>query len=383
MRDWFLADDLSGALDAGAAFHLRGRRVRLVSDPGNWTHADDTEVIGVNTETRNAPPAAAAARVGVALARAAETGARLVYKKIDSTLRGPVAAELDALRRALPGHRILFCPANPAAGRTVEDGELRVRGVPVHRTEFARDPVHPVRESRLRLLTGGDPAIATPDATRAADLAAAVAALAGAPEPWLAVGSGALAGPVAERLAGPWARPDPAIPAPPPGSVLLVGGSAHPLNRGQAAALTRARGVPLAELAPAAPGPAIATVAAALRAGPGAALRVAEERGNPAAVLAAVASAVEAVLQQGGARRIFLTGGETARAVLGRLGAGDLEVAGEIEPGLVLARAVTARFGPLLLAVKPGGFGDEATWIRAWDRLRAEGAVRPGPAGPA
>ncbi|MBI4621774.1 MAG: four-carbon acid sugar kinase family protein, partial [Verrucomicrobia bacterium] len=102
MKIYFLADDLSGALDAAAAFHHAGRRVRVVLSVAEWTAADENEVVGVTTETRNAPPAVAAAAVERVLARGRAQGARLVYKKIDSTLRGPVAAELAALAAALP-----------------------------------------------------------------------------------------------------------------------------------------------------------------------------------------------------------------------------------------------------------------------------------------
>ena len=34
MNDYFIADDLSGALDAAAAFHRTGRVVRVPLDPG-------------------------------------------------------------------------------------------------------------------------------------------------------------------------------------------------------------------------------------------------------------------------------------------------------------------------------------------------------------
>jgi uncharacterized protein YgbK (DUF1537 family) len=147
MKDFFLADDLSGALDAAAAFHDIGRKVRVVLNADTWSLRDDDDVVAVTTETRNAAPVDAAAAVTRAITRGQGQGARLVYKKIDSTMRGPVAAELHALATALPDVRILFTPANPRVGRTVRDGVLHVHGVPVAETEFARDPVSPVRES--------------------------------------------------------------------------------------------------------------------------------------------------------------------------------------------------------------------------------------------
>ena len=70
-----------------------------------------------------------------------------------------------------------------------------------------------------------------------------------------------------------------------------------------------------------------------------------------------------------GAGAVFVTGGETARGLAAGLGLRELFVEGTIEPGLVLAAAATPAGEALLLAVKPGGFGDADTWIRAADAL--------------
>ena len=107
MKAYFLADDLSGALDAAAAFHHAGRRVRIVLSAIDWSASED-EVVGVTTETRNASPLVAAGIVETTIAHGRAQGARLVYKKIDSTVRGPVAAEIGALARQMPGTRILL-----------------------------------------------------------------------------------------------------------------------------------------------------------------------------------------------------------------------------------------------------------------------------------
>ena len=51
----------------------------------------------VSTETRNAATLEAAAIIRRVVAVRRATGAPLLFKKIDSTLRGPIAAELNAL----------------------------------------------------------------------------------------------------------------------------------------------------------------------------------------------------------------------------------------------------------------------------------------------
>ncbi len=372
MSDFFIADDLSGALDAAAAFHHAGQRARIVLTAGSWT-ASAGEVVGVTTETRNAPPAVAAAAVERAIAHGRAQGARLVYKKIDSTLRGPVAAELAALARQLPGARILFTPANPGVGRTVRAGVLLVRGVPVSETEFARDPVSPVTESNLYRLLGdaGGAGLVVADAASESDLAAAVARMVGEGGAWVAVGSGALARPVA-ALGGP-GQPsathaeNPSLPA---GPILMLCGSAHACNRGQAAVLARERGIPVHEFRITDPAPAVAAVIASLRAGGGASLLVEATRSASTTVLRTLTAAATEIIAAAGTARIFATGGETAFALCGALGIQTLQFGAEIESGLSLSQATTDR-GPLRLAIKNGGFGNADTWVRAWDGLNA------------
>ena len=377
MSDYFLADDLSGALDAAAAFHRAGRVVQVPLDPADWVGNAPGEITGLTTETRNAPPAEAAAAVIAAITRGRELGARLVYKKIDSTLRGPVAAELAAVLDALPETRLLFAPANPAVGRTVRNGVLLVHGRPVHETDFGRDPICPVRESRLRALLAELPEslVDIPDTTDAGDLDRAVTDQMTRGGPWVAVGSGALARPVAAKLAG--ARTAPvtakASPTPAPGSVLFLGGSAHALNRRQAARLWSARNVPLHEFSLADSVEVFATkVATSLRERGAASVLVAPARGDSAVIRDRLTAVATAALAATGAARVFATGGETARALCVALGVRVLRFEAELEPGLAAASG-TGTAGPLMFAVKPGGFGDDDTWVRAADYL-ARGA---------
>lgn len=379
MIDYFLADDLSGALDAAAAFHRVGRRVRVVLGAEDWRPEADDDVVGVTTETRNQAPEVAAAIVTRALAHAASFGARFVYKKIDSTLRGPVAAELTALAQVLPDARILLAPANPAVGRTVRDGVLLVHGVPVAETEFGRDPVCPVRRSVVREYARGIPSerVWIPEVGAPADLAGAVGEAVRSGEAWIAVGSGALARPVAEALqrsaAEQNSKPGARRPGKPPGpnEIVFVGGSSHPLNREQAAALAMRAGVEMREVRLDTLGD-VAQQGTADLGRTGVALLLAETtRRDSAAVLDAVVAAVTRIVQARGVRRLFATGGDTAFALCRRLGLESLSFAGELEPGLAVARGRDARGDEWLLAVKPGGFGDRETWPRAWTALRA------------
>lgn len=380
---YFLADDLSGALDAAAAFHHAGRPVTILLSPDEWPAVPADHVIGITTETRNVSPDRAAAIVTSVIQQAKQRGTRLLYKKIDSTLRGPVAAELAALAAAMPEAQLLFTPANPRVGRTVRDGVLLVHGVPVANTEFGRDPVCPVRESSIRALLGhaADSRVKIVDVESEADLVAAVAQMESAGASWVAIGSGALARPVAMTLrragttvtsrnaaaaidqkAG--AIPDRTSP------ILFVCGSAHRANREQAAVLARECGVPLHDVSVANPLAAVPAAVASIRSRSSAALLMEELRSESAVALRAIVTAAHAVISETGTTRLFVTGGETAFALCGALGVRTLTFVDEVEAGLSVSVGGTT-MRRYVWAVKPGGFGDSRTWVRGFAALRA------------
>jgi uncharacterized protein YgbK (DUF1537 family) len=90
-----IADDLTGACDTGCLFAGQGP-VGVVADPA--LPASDRAVIAVDTESRPLGPDEAARAVRTAAARLGDRLARgLTFKKIDSTMRGAVGAELGAL----------------------------------------------------------------------------------------------------------------------------------------------------------------------------------------------------------------------------------------------------------------------------------------------
>ena len=153
MRLGLIADDLTGANDTGVQFALRGARTFV---PLDWhdlkslTNAAD--VLVLNTNSRAVPARVAAERARVAAEALRRAGVEAVYKKIDSTFRGNIGPELDAILDVFPSPLAVLTPVFPPAGRAVRDGILLVRGVPVHRTATGRDPVTPVQESHLPTL---------------------------------------------------------------------------------------------------------------------------------------------------------------------------------------------------------------------------------------
>jgi uncharacterized protein YgbK (DUF1537 family) len=71
-----------------------------------------------------------------------------VYKKTDSTLRGSIGAELEALIREKKAP-LPFIPAYPGLGRTTVRGVQLLNGLPIDKTDMAADALNPVRHSYI------------------------------------------------------------------------------------------------------------------------------------------------------------------------------------------------------------------------------------------
>jgi len=144
-----IADDLTGASDAGLQFAKRGLRtmVWLDADPDLRTmHAD---VVAFDTDARGATWHRALWQMQTLLRRVGPLAPSRLYKKMDSTLRGNLGPELRSMLEAFPDAVAIVCPAFPKQGRACRDGMVYVHGVRVDETDFARDPLSPVRDARV------------------------------------------------------------------------------------------------------------------------------------------------------------------------------------------------------------------------------------------
>lgn len=134
-----IADDFTGANDAGVSLALCGKTVSVAFDT---PFTASTDVLVINTDSRALKASDAAEKITRLAPEIA--GAQWLVKKIDSTLRGNVAAETTALLAISGKRQVIVAPAYPAAGRTTRQGKCLVKGIPVNETEFASDPKTPV-----------------------------------------------------------------------------------------------------------------------------------------------------------------------------------------------------------------------------------------------
>jgi uncharacterized protein YgbK (DUF1537 family) len=161
-----LADDLTGALDTGVQFAKGGIPTQVclnwrgggageggtapspggtLEKGGDPNAAGGGEALVINTGTRHCSPAEARGIVGGILEQ--YPAVPYIYKKTDSTLRGHIGAELEALIRGRNLGVLPFIPAYPALGRCTRRGRQYLDGVPIDKTAMAADALNPVRRS--------------------------------------------------------------------------------------------------------------------------------------------------------------------------------------------------------------------------------------------
>jgi len=374
-----LADDLTGALEVGAEFANDGVRALVVADPETGLGAlPEAEAVVIDTESRHLGATQAMERVARWASSARRRGIRFIYKKTDSTLRGNIGQEFEALLESFPDRPLVYVPAYPKLGRTVAGGDLYVDGRPLAETAFSGDPLNPSRESSIPALLGRQcraPILSAPgsgelrrllernpagavivcDGTTEEDLRAVAAVLDSAPVDSLAAGPGG--------FAAWWIR---SLPVPRcvsmhfhrPRRCLVVNGSLHPASRAQVFQAQQG-GMPAFFLAPdaAAGDTVIEAVARAVTASGWAIVSTSGTLPAPAPEVAGRLGFVAArVLRGAMADGLVVFGGDTAHAVLRSLGASVLRPRGELLPGIPLS-LFSFEDREAALLTKAGGFG--------------------------
>lgn len=152
-RCLIIADDLTGGADAGVQFAKRGLKTLLIPFPGEGSvplaARPAQDVLVINTITRGLPPAAAFDILSALLKSFDPKRFPILYKKIDSTLRGNIGAEIDAILAETELPLCFLAPSYPEQNRFLKAGIMMVGDKPVALTEAATDAATPVRESNV------------------------------------------------------------------------------------------------------------------------------------------------------------------------------------------------------------------------------------------
>ncbi|MDM5329565.1 four-carbon acid sugar kinase family protein [Neobacillus sp. CF12] len=145
-----IADDLTGANDSGVQLVKKGLRSSVIFDL-HPLPADQSDIgtIIIDTDSRDKSKNKAYEAVLKASMFLKENGFSHIYKKVDSTLRGNLGVEIEAVTTVFEPDFCIIAPAFPRIGRTTKNGVHYLNGIPLSETEIAKDPKCPVLESSL------------------------------------------------------------------------------------------------------------------------------------------------------------------------------------------------------------------------------------------
>ncbi|MCL2674692.1 MAG: four-carbon acid sugar kinase family protein [Defluviitaleaceae bacterium] len=147
-RYLIIADDITGSNDTGVQLKRRGLDTVVTLDAASVGIQPVSYVL--DTESRPLYGDAAFCVLSEAVSKLDMSKFDHVVKKVDSTLRGPIAHEVAAVDKAYKPELIVFMPALPDLGRTTTNGVHMLQGKPITETELAKDPIAPVREDNLQ-----------------------------------------------------------------------------------------------------------------------------------------------------------------------------------------------------------------------------------------
>jgi uncharacterized protein YgbK (DUF1537 family) len=405
-----IADDLTGAADCAISCATAGADTVVLLDakaaPGGATAVS----VDVNSRAMTAQEAGAA--VTGAVQQLYSKSTRILYQKIDSTLRGNWPTELAHVRQAATdvlGHAplVIVAPAFPGMGRATIDGQVFVNGTALgsaglwkqagptgsgdlrailedagFRVELATlDQVALGSEAlKTRLAKWGDAGsdVVVCDAQTDDDLLTVAAASLMLPGKPLWVGSAGLMRALVRAGEGEVVSSSAPIWAAAGKPILVVVGSTSSVSHTQFDALAEGQGVMSLTILASALRESSApehvqsyaqALNAAVASGSDVAVTIRGEKINfqeGPQLAAALAELVAPLLPRVGG--LIVTGGETARAILDRDGISGLRMHGEIEPGAPVGLSIGDIAIPVI--TKAGAFGDRTTLKRCLAILR-------------
>ena len=418
-----IADDYTGASDLANTLTRAGlRTVQTIGVPADELDLPDVDAVVVSLKSRSIEAGLAVARSRAADKWLRGRGADHVLFKIcstfDSTDAGNIGPVMDALRADSGDAIVLVTPAFPETGRTVYQGNLFVGSVPLNESPLKDHPLNPMQDSNLvRVLARqsktevGLVSLATvvrgPEAVRArlADLsekgvgAAIIDAVFDrdletigevALDRRLSVGASGIGLGLARALvAAGKAKSDSSgsiSEAPVGGPAACLAGSCSQATLQQIAnaetemavlhldpeQIVAGKGEVRRALAWAEHRITEKPILIASSSTPDQVAALQSRHGRDAAghaIEQAMADIAEGLVQSG-VRRLVIAGGETSGAVVDRLGIPGFLVGAEIAAGVPVLRAVGAKEGEMLLALKSGNFGGPRFFSDALDLMR-------------
>ena len=151
---YVIADDLTGANDTGVQFTKKGYNtiVSVLDEQSTIIIPDNLDVFVMDTETRELESKTARKRLKSILEKININKEDVVYKKVDSTLRGNMGDEIEEIMIILNRDICIFSPSYPSYQRITIGGYLVVDQKPLSLSEYSYDNSTQVENSFIPFL---------------------------------------------------------------------------------------------------------------------------------------------------------------------------------------------------------------------------------------
>ena len=151
-----IADDLTGSNATCSLFKKIGlRAASILKLQGDINY--DVDVISYSTASRGLDKEEAYKKVSEAIKILKNKDVLVYNKRIDSTLRGNIGTEINAMLDNLEDNRIaVVVPAYPDSGRIVVNKTMLVNGVLLENSDAGKDPKTPIKTSCVESLVQKD-----------------------------------------------------------------------------------------------------------------------------------------------------------------------------------------------------------------------------------
>ena len=152
---YVIADDLTGANDTGVQFaKKRYNTIVSIFDKSSVLQSvpGDLDVFVIDTETRGLEDKIARKKLKSILEKINIKKKDVVYKKVDSTLRGNIGSELEEIMMILNRDICIFSPSYPSYQRITVGGYLIVDHKPLELSEYSYGNSKRVEDSFIPFL---------------------------------------------------------------------------------------------------------------------------------------------------------------------------------------------------------------------------------------
>ena len=151
---YVIADDLTGANDTAVQFLKKGYKSVVVVQEKSLCESENNQidVLVIDTETRHLDSKATRKKVKKILGALSCNKKDIVYKKIDSTLRGNIGIEIDEIMKVLKMDICIFAPSLPSNKRITVGGSLFVQGKPLMLSEYCNGDLNHSKKSYIPVL---------------------------------------------------------------------------------------------------------------------------------------------------------------------------------------------------------------------------------------